>query len=119
MTTGKEEGNAPYTRGNAIVIPKSLFQKSALYIQQILYHETFHIISRNHPGLRDRLYHLIGFESCGLIQLPVSEDWDRITNPDEILADNFSYLMMQRKNLPTRRLFQKIEKYCWKRHKEK
>jgi hypothetical protein len=44
-TTGKEEGYAAYTRGDAVVFPARELQASAEILQRRLCHELFHILS--------------------------------------------------------------------------
>lgn len=82
QTTGREEGNAPYTRGEAIILPTAVVGKQSSQLPGILAHEVFHLVSRANPGLRDQLYALIGFEPCGEIPHPPSLAARRITNPD-------------------------------------
>jgi len=81
-TTGKEEGGAPYTRGNAVVLPESMVQSNDSTLERILAHELFHVLSRNDPKLRDRLYESIGFRKCGEIEYPSVLAPRKITNPD-------------------------------------
>jgi len=81
-TSGREEGKAPYTRGNAIILPGSTVSRPGANLGAILTHELFHIVSRANPALRDRLYSVIGFEPCGEVTHPVSLRNRRITNPD-------------------------------------
>ena len=45
-TSGNEEGGAPYTRSNAIVLPKANLMAPKGSIQKIVCHELFHILSR-------------------------------------------------------------------------
>jgi hypothetical protein len=79
-TNGKEDV-APYTRGTSIVFhPKSV--KGGKRLDRLLAHELFHVISRNDPKLRDRLYAIIGFEPCGVIEHPEPLKARRLTNPD-------------------------------------
>jgi len=87
-TTGKEEGNAAYTRGNAIVLPAvMLVPERKELIKKILAHELFHILSRNNPDLKERLYAAIGFHRCGEIAFPSSLRQVKITNPDAPIND--------------------------------
>jgi hypothetical protein len=87
-TTGEEEGGAAYTRANAVVFPKSMLatlrrnslQRNALH--RIIYHELFHVLSRNNPELREKLYGAVGFVKCEEIEFPVEYAGRKITNPD-------------------------------------
>ncbi len=82
-TTGNEEGHAAYTRSNAIVLPAvMLVQKNMALINKILVHELFHILTRNNPELKDKLYASIGFHNCGEIAYPLSIRQTKLTNPD-------------------------------------
>jgi len=82
QTKGREEGNAPYTRGNAIIVPSGTVRRPAAQLTGMLAHEVFHILSRSNPALRDRLYAAIGFEPCGEVRHPATLADRRITNPD-------------------------------------
>lgn len=81
-TTGREEGNATYTRENAIIFPKRELYLSESEIQRILAHELFHIASRKNPKLSRQLYETIGFHYCGEVILPPKLEKIKITNPD-------------------------------------
>jgi len=80
-TTGNEESNESYVRGNAIIVPKSkLAEGSVPSLEDIFEHELFHVISRNAPELREKLYGLIGFHKCAELKFPPS--LMRLTTPD-------------------------------------
>ncbi len=81
-TTGREESDAAYTRGRAIVFPRSKIGKLDRPPTRLFAHELFHVISRSNPELRDRLFQLIGFQRVPLIRLPRHLEDMRITNPD-------------------------------------
>jgi hypothetical protein len=82
-TTGNEEGRAAYTRGNAIVLPANMLVPAGKEsLKKLLAHELFHILTRNNPGLKDRLYAAIGFHGCGEIAYPSSLRQVKLTNPD-------------------------------------
>ncbi len=92
-TSGKEEGNAFYTRGKNIIIPKSSLR--LLKLPRFLYynifklsHETFHIYSRYHKEKREAFYKIIGFKKDGDVQLGHYLNKRKITNPDGI---DYSY----------------------------
>jgi hypothetical protein len=80
-TTGQEEGQAEYTRGTAIVLPRGLFDDPDKKLDFILAHELFHILSRGDADLRDDLYEDIGFAPCPTT-LPRALAPRKITNPD-------------------------------------
>ncbi len=81
-TTGKEEGGAPYTRANAIVLPQNFLEAPLAKIQKTISHELFHIISRANPRLRERFYSVIGFAKCEEVEFPSELKLRKITNPD-------------------------------------
>lgn len=86
-TTGKEEGDAAYTRGAAIVLPVKVLGYPAAQFDRLLAHELFHVLSRHQPMLRSELYGVIGFQTCPPIALPPSLAHRKITNPDAPLVD--------------------------------
>ncbi len=115
-TTGDEEGNAAYTQGTAIVLPRFYFEKSQGDMETILCHEFFHVISRQNPELRERLYQVIGFSKCNEIALPANLQRRSITNPDAPRNDHYIQLTVDGQNVfavPV--LFSSSEKYDVKR----
>ena len=87
-TTGKEEGNAAYTRGAAIMLPDKVLAYQPDPLDRLLAHELFHVLSRNNPTLRSDLYAVIGFQTCPPIALPPSLAPRKMTNPDAPLVDS-------------------------------
>ena len=81
-TTGKEEGGAAYTRGNAIVLPQGMLGAPEAGIRKTVCHELFHILSRANAELREKCYAAIGFENCGEIPFPEELQSRKLTNPD-------------------------------------
>jgi hypothetical protein len=81
-TTGAEEGGAEYTRGNAIILPQSAVKKTSASLRNIIAHELFHVLSRQNPALKEKLYAVIGFQNCGEITFPPALAERKITNPD-------------------------------------
>ncbi len=90
-TTGKEEGSAAYCRGdNAIVLPTAYVERrSAPQLKRTLIHELFHILSRNNPDLRKRLYAIVGFKRCPEVAYPASLRDRKITNPDAPTLEHY------------------------------
>jgi hypothetical protein len=89
-TTGREEGNAQYTRGNAIVLDqKTVAQTEAKTLKATLAHEFFHVLSRLDPPLRERCYAAIGFHKCAETALPSSLGLPRVTNPDAPINNHY------------------------------
>jgi len=86
--SGKEEANAAYTRGTAIMLPKQRIQKMKPdALDRLLLHELFHVLSRNAPELRRDLYRIIGFHVCDPMALPPAMADLKLTNPDAPLID--------------------------------
>lgn len=81
-TTGKEEGGAPFTRDSAIVLPVGGLTLEPAKFRLRIAHELFHVISRKHPALRERLYAIIGYAKGDEAALSPKLDRRRITNPD-------------------------------------
>jgi hypothetical protein len=88
-TTGAEEGNAAYTRGTAIIIPKAELTKTQNDLAKLICHELFHVLSRQNPGLREELYRIIGFTQCDDLEFPRELAARKITNPDAPRNDHF------------------------------
>ena len=81
-TTGREEGNAAYTRGNAVILPQAILGAAVARIQRTICHELFHVLSRANPDLREKLYAAIGFAACREVAFPPELKARKITNPD-------------------------------------
>jgi len=82
-TTGREEANSAYCRGtNIIVLSRHFVNAPAAELDAMVIHELFHILSRNNPPLRTKLYALIGFKPCGEMGFPPELEGRHITNPD-------------------------------------
>jgi hypothetical protein len=82
-TTGDEEGGAPYTRDNAIILPNgSLASNSKQSLRKLVAHELFHVLTRHNPALKEKLYAAIGFMPCGELVFPPNLEPIKITNPD-------------------------------------
>jgi hypothetical protein len=81
-TTGREEAETAYTRGNAIMIPRWYMDVAADELERILVHELFHVLSRNAPERRNALYAIVGYRDCGPLNWPPELTARRITNPD-------------------------------------
>lgn len=93
-TTGREESGAAYTRGNEIIFPTRELGSRNKPPTKLLAHELFHVISRQHPDLRDQLYQLIGFEKANPIKLPANLSHLRITNPDAPVIQHVMQLQL-------------------------
>jgi hypothetical protein len=82
-TTGHEEGNACYTRENAIILPEQEISHGQ-NLEGTLLHELFHVVSRANPELRKRLYQIVGFSRINEVDYPQSIRDRKITNPDGV-----------------------------------
>jgi hypothetical protein len=94
-TTGKEEGDAAYTRQTAIMLPDKVMAYPKEQLEKLLIHELFHVLSRHDPALRKKLYAIIGFRPCDQVQLPAEWDDRRITNPDAPRIDCYIELKVE------------------------
>jgi hypothetical protein len=115
-TTGKEEGQAAYTRSNAIVFPESVLAYIPEQIQKLICHELFHVLTRGNFKMRERLYNAIGFEKCEEPDFPPLLKSRKITNPDAPLNDHCIQVQLDGKAVwvvPV--LFSTMEKYDVKR----
>jgi hypothetical protein len=89
-TSGAEEGHATYTRGSAIMIPaRQLAKGDSKELARLICHELFHILSRQNPELREKLYGVIGFIPCDNLEFPRELAARKITNPDAPRNDHF------------------------------
>ena len=81
-TTGKEDGDAAYTRRNAVVLAASKLRRGDDGLRRLLVHELFHVLSRQNPKLASRLYGIIGYEPTPSLKFPVELAARKLTNPD-------------------------------------
>jgi hypothetical protein len=81
-STGREENQAPHCRGDAIVLPARSLQQPPAALERLMLHELFHILSRQSPSRRTKLYKIVGFRTAPPLTLPVAWQPRRITNPD-------------------------------------
>ena len=81
-TTGKEEGNAAYTRRNAVILPAGKLKPKDEKLEHLLVHEFFHVLSRANPKLSTRLYRIIGYEPFPPLKFPAELLSRKLTNPD-------------------------------------
>ncbi len=111
MTTGKEEGNAAYTRSNAIILQKKRFS-NYVELKRIIAHEIFHLYTRKNITVKEKLYNVIGFHKINEIEFPTVLKKKKITNPDAPI-NNYAIQINYKGNLrwvvPI--LYSKTEKY--------
>lgn len=111
-TTGQEEGDAAYCRGNNIVLSVKRAGAPDRGLERLLTHELFHIWSRNNRGLRDSLYAVIGFKTCNEIAYPTEFAARKITNPDAPISAHYITVRIQERSTPVVPiLFSKDAKY--------
>lgn len=91
-TTMAEEGGAGgYTRKDYIVIEEKVEKFSPTTAQYLLAHELFHILTRNNPDFRQRMYTLIGFSIADReFERPADLRDVLITNPDVNRFDSYA-----------------------------
>lgn len=92
-TTGKEDFNAAYTRGNAIILPQEVFDQPDHVLAHFLLHELFHIYSRFlSEERRHALYAVVGYQPARWsppLPYPIyaaakPKDWPRLFKPRNI-----------------------------------
>lgn len=80
-----EEGGAGgYTRGTTVVLSRDLLEQAPVsVIKTVVAHEVFHVLTRNDPDFRRKMYALIGFEVLPRsVELPDGLKDYVIDNPD-------------------------------------
>ena len=98
-TTGKEEGEAGYCRGNAIVLPQNILNQKEMSLETIIIHELFHIFTKNNLDMRAKLYKIINFKKCEKVELPQSLLDIEVTNPDVPSERYYIELQHEGKNI--------------------
>lgn len=83
-TSGREEGDASYTRQNAVILCQRDIRSGKSKLRNLITHELFHILSRSNPSWREKLYHVIGFNPIGTVRLPDDIRERKITDPDGV-----------------------------------
>mgnify|MGYP005838643521 CR=1 FL=1 len=76
---------AYFTRDKVIYIPQSALNvHREKYLERVLIHELWHLISRYHEDIREKSYEVIGFEKLNECELKITDYLrDRLlTNPD-------------------------------------
>lgn len=100
-TTGLEEGDVAYTRGNAIVLTDRHFSFSERELRILLFHEFFHIVTRSMPQLKHKLYRHIGFYQANELIFPKALQHRKITNPDAPINNSFIVVNYEGERLST------------------
>jgi hypothetical protein len=78
------EDGFPHTRSNAIIVPQAYYRRGPAIMMYLLSHETFHILTRANPELKEALYSAIGFRRCDSVVIPPEIAALRLTNPDTV-----------------------------------
>lgn len=99
--TGKGYGSpAFYTRMEAIVIPEEQLSLPDDALESVMLHEIFHIYSRYHPEIIQKIYAIIGFEKLDtdfIIADPVLSE-RMLLNPDGLNMDYYIPLFDEKGN---------------------
>jgi hypothetical protein len=80
-TDGSDSANAPYTRGNAVFLPRGT-NASRFTDAELMAHELFHVLTRKDPALATRIYALFGFTPAPPLAWPPEWAEARLANPD-------------------------------------
>lgn len=80
-SNGQESAGAPYTRGNAVVLPTG-GEAPPYSDASLMAHELWHVASRHAPALASKLYAEIGFEPMPELAFPPAWGGIRLANPD-------------------------------------
>lgn len=86
-TTGREEGEAAYCRGPAVILPRKVLGRSPEALERLLAHELFHVLSNQNLEWRRRVYAVVGFQLVPEVPLPAELEPRKITNPDGALVN--------------------------------
>ena len=91
-TTMAEEGGAGgYTRDKYIVVEDHLDKAKQEWVNTLLAHELFHVLTRNNPEFRRDMYKLIGFTVTDEeLAYPADLADRRISNPDVNRFDSYA-----------------------------
>ena len=87
----EEDGAGGYTRGNYIVLINKITTAPQSLVNQLVAHESFHILTRSDPEFRKQMYSLIGFHILPReVEFPQELRERIITNPDVIRHDSYA-----------------------------
>ena len=103
-TTMAEEGGAGgYTRMDYIVVEEQVARMKPQQVSYLLAHELFHVLTRNNPDFREKMYKLIGFNIVPEeFEVPADLRDVIITNPDVNRFDSYARFVSRVKNAPVR-----------------
>lgn len=83
-TSGDEENNVyGYTRDNTIYICQESFNKGEGFVEHLLVHELFHVLTRNCPEFKKAMYDIIGYTvEDKFFEYPETKLGSFVSNPD-------------------------------------
>lgn len=83
-TSGKEENNVfGYTRGNTIYISQDTFDNGEGFVEHLLVHELFHVLTRHSPEFKKAMYDIIGYTvEDKYFEYPETKLGSFVSNPD-------------------------------------
>jgi hypothetical protein len=112
-TTTAEEGSAGgYTRANYVVLKEDIMSMPETELRQVIIHELFHILTRNNPEFKEKMYQVIGFKIINEISFPKSIKSFRITNPDAPKMDSYIKLKKDNKTVNCMMILYSKKDYC-------
>lgn len=101
-TTMAEEGGAGgYTRMDYIVVEEQIAHMKPQQVSYLLAHELFHVLTRNHPDFREKMYRLIGFSIAPEeFEVPADLRDVLISNPDVNRFDSYARFRIKGEDCP-------------------
>lgn len=101
-TTMAEEGGAGgYTRMDYIVVEEQIAHMKPQQVSYLLAHELFHVLTRNHPDFREKMYRLIGFSIAPEeFEVPADLRDVLISNPDVNRFDSYARFRIKGEERP-------------------
>ncbi|OCL26717.1 hypothetical protein U472_12155 [Orenia metallireducens] len=100
-TNGLEEWNSAYTRENAIILPsKRINSDDKVKLKKLIIHELFHVISKNFPSLREKLYAILGYKKINNIILSDKLKSIKLTNPDAPTINYCTWVYLKKDLVP-------------------
>ena len=96
-TLAEGSGAGGYTRANYVVLKDDILSQSDEFLEHLITHELFHILTRNNPEFREEMYGIIGFSLMNNVEYPNDLKAYRITNPDAPQIDSYISLKVDGK----------------------
>ena len=88
-----------YTRDKSIVLYDKALSGKDESLRHLITHELFHVLTRNNPKFREKIYSIIGFKLMKEIEIPASLKDYTITNPDAPYVDSYITLKKDDKDI--------------------